>query len=172
MTQIHNTKEGQSCRQLAFLCSTTDRYLCFSVQASAVSRPSLARRPTSTIRLLRLSQTQGHFRKGRTTSSIAKAAGRFGWLRDWIKDRASRVQHDQWFALYRNDGVVDDYTFIDGVRRGNFRLHPNGRFGVSEGCITILSQAQFDKLRQFLLAQETKVIPGTNIKYYGTVEVR
>jgi len=101
-----------------------------------------------------------------------QSGGRFGWLRDWIKDRASRVQHDQWFALYRNDGVVDDYTFIDGVRRGNFRLHPNGRFGISEGCITILSQTQFDKLRQFLLAQETKVIPGTNIKYYGTVEVR
>ncbi|WP_254367149.1 tlde1 domain-containing protein [Paraburkholderia sp. NMBU_R16] len=91
MTQIHKTKEGQSCQQLAFLCSTTDRCLCFSVQASAVSRLSPAKRPTSTIRVLRLSQTQGH----------------------------------QWFALYRNDGVVDDYTFIDGVRRGNFRLHPN-----------------------------------------------
>lgn len=101
-----------------------------------------------------------------------QSGGRFGWLRDWLKDRASHVEHDQWFALYRNDGVVDDYTFVDGVRRGNFRLHPNGRFGISEGCITILSQTQFDKLRQFLLGQDTKVIPGTNIKYYGTVEVR
>lgn len=101
-----------------------------------------------------------------------QSGGRLGWLRDWLKDRASNVQHEQWFALYRNDGVVDDYTFIDGVKRGNFRLHPNGRFGISEGCITILSQTQFDKLRRFLLAQDTKVIPGTNIKYYGTVEVR
>ncbi|NRO95780.1 DUF2778 domain-containing protein, partial [Paraburkholderia sp. NMBU_R16] len=60
------------------------------------------------------------------------------------------------------------------VARLSSRLsrHTNGRFGISEGCITILSQTQFDKLRQFLLAQETKVIPGTNIKYYGTVEVR
>ncbi|PMS12595.1 hypothetical protein FNF07_17375 [Trinickia caryophylli] len=43
---------------------------------------------------------------------------------------------------------------------------------VMSGCITILLQTQFDNLCQFLLAQETKAIPGTNIKYCGAVEVR
>lgn len=61
-----------------------------------------------------------------------QSGGRLEWLWDWLKDRASHVDHDQWFALYRNDGVVDDYTFVQGVKRGNFRLHPNGRFGISE----------------------------------------
>jgi len=58
------------------------------------------------------------------------------------------------------------------VRRGNFRLHPNGRFGVSEGCIMLLSMQQFDKLRAWLLSQETKMVPGTSLPYYGTVAVR
>lgn len=58
------------------------------------------------------------------------------------------------------------------MRRGNFRLHPNGRFGVSEGCITLLSTQQFDKLRAWLLSQETKMVPGTSLPYYGTVAVR
>lgn len=98
--------------------------------------------------------------------------GRLGWLWDWIKDTASNVHRDNWFALYRNDSVVDDYTFINGVRRGNFRLHPNGRFGVSEGCIAVLSTQQFDKLRAWLLSQDTKTVPGTNMSYYGTVTVR
>jgi hypothetical protein len=101
-----------------------------------------------------------------------QSGGRLGWLRDWFKDRASAVRHEQWFSLYRNDNLIDDYTVIDGVKRGNFRLHPNGRFGVSEGCITLASKSQFDRLRAFLLSQETKVIPGTTIKYYGTVEVQ
>ncbi|CAN7265519.1 DUF2778 domain-containing protein [Trinickia sp. LjRoot230] len=101
-----------------------------------------------------------------------ESGGRMGWLRDWLKDRASHVHHDEWFALYRNDSVVDDYTFVNGVKRGNFRLHPNGRFGISEGCITLASKSQFDKLRQFLLSQDTKTVPGTTIKYYGTVEVQ
>jgi hypothetical protein len=101
-----------------------------------------------------------------------QSGGRLGWLWDFIKDRASDVHRDNWFALYRNGTSVSDYTFIDGVKRGNFRLHPSGRFGVSEGCITVQSQAQFDRLRAWLLSQDTKMIPGTNIPYYGTVMVR
>ncbi|MDE8555645.1 DUF2778 domain-containing protein [Pantoea vagans] len=31
-----------------------------------------------------------------------------------------------WFGLFRDDGKIDDLTFVQGIRRGNFRLHPIG----------------------------------------------
>jgi hypothetical protein len=101
-----------------------------------------------------------------------QSGGKLGWLRELTTDRASRTHRSQWFALYRIDGEIDDYTFVEGVKRGNFRLHPIGRTGISEGCITLLSQTQFDRLRAFLIAQETKLIPGTNTRFFGTVDVR
>ncbi|QBR00317.1 DUF2778 domain-containing protein [Paraburkholderia pallida] len=100
------------------------------------------------------------------------SGGRMGWLYDFVKDQASGVHHEDWFALYRDDGQIDDYTVINGVRRGNFRIHPNGRLGRSEGCITIAAQRDFARLRQWLLSQKTGVIPRTGISYYGTVIVR
>jgi hypothetical protein len=33
--------------------------------------------------------------------------------------------------------AIDDSTFVDGVRRGEFRFHPKGRLGISLGCITL-----------------------------------
>lgn len=114
----------------------------------------------------------GPIPKGTYYIIARQSGGRLGWLWDWVKDHASHVHHDNWFALYRNDRIVSDYMFINGVRRGNFRLHPNGRFGISEGCITLLSPTQFDRLRTWLLSQHTKIIPGTTIPYYGTVTVR
>lgn len=101
-----------------------------------------------------------------------QSGGRMGWLYDFVKDQASGVHHEDWFALYRDDGQIDDYTVINGVRRGNFRIHPNGRFGRSEGCITIAAPSEFARLRQWLLTQKTGVIPRTGIRYYGTVTVR
>lgn len=101
-----------------------------------------------------------------------QSGGRMGWLYDFVKDQASGVHHDDWFALYRDDGQIDDYTMINGVRRGNFRIHPSGRFGRSEGCITIAAPGDVARLRQWLLAQKLGVIPRTSIPYYGTVIVR
>lgn len=43
---------------------------------------------------------------------------------------------------------------------------------MSAGGITLLSTAQFDRLRTFLLSQETKLIAGTKTRYFGTVDVR
>jgi hypothetical protein len=77
-----------------------------------------------------------------------------------------------WFSLYRADDVIDDVTRIDGVERGQFRLHPKGLAGRSEGCITLESKNDFEKIRQRLLNNEKRLIPGTNIQYYGTIEVR
>ncbi|MGE1004216.1 DUF2778 domain-containing protein (plasmid) [Ralstonia syzygii subsp. celebesensis] len=101
-----------------------------------------------------------------------QSGGRMGWLWDVFKDVGANTNRSTWFALYRNDDKVDDQTFVKGVRRGNFRLHPIGRYGESDGCITLPSIAQFDRLRAILKAQRTRKIPGTNLDYYGTVTVR
>lgn len=139
----------------------------FGSMAAFSGKPSYVDNPAATA-----VQDAGPLPKGTYYIVSRQSGGRLGWLWDWLKDHGSHVHHDDWFSLYRNDNVIDDYAIVNGVRRGNFRLHPNGRFGVSEGCITLASTSQFYKLRDFLLAQETKVIPGTTVKYYGTVEVR
>ena len=76
---------------------------------------------------------------------------------------------NKWFALYRNDGVIDDKTEINDVIRGEFRLHPGSR---SEGCVTLKDNDDFNRLRKLLLNTKKEKIPGTNINYYGTIEVR
>jgi hypothetical protein len=43
--------------------------------------------------------------------------------------------HDQWFALYRDDGLIDDWTWINGVNRGDFRLHSVGGQGISFSAV-------------------------------------
>jgi len=43
---------------------------------------------------------------------------------------------------------------------------------MSEGCITINSQAAFDQVAAFLLSQPAANIPGTKIRYYVTVTVK
>jgi hypothetical protein len=101
-----------------------------------------------------------------------ESGGRLGWLKEVLADRTSRTGRNQWFALYRIDNQIDDYTFVQGVKRGNFRLRPIGPRGISEGCITLLSHTHFGRLRAFLLSQEARLIPGTNTKYFGTVDVR
>ncbi len=76
---------------------------------------------------------------------------------------------DEWFALYRNDGTPGDDTVEKGVVRREIRLHPKGPRGTSLGCVTLNNQADYDRLRKRLLSTTTGVIPGTNIKYYGTI---
>lgn len=58
-----------------------------------------------------------------------ESGGRLGGLWDRIKGRTN------WFALYADDGRIDDYTFCNEIERGNFRLHPKGPRGISKGCI-------------------------------------
>jgi hypothetical protein len=94
-----------------------------------------------------------------------ESGGMFGTVRDWALSR------DQWFALYRNDGVVDDATFVMNVRRGQFRLHPLGPRRMSTGCIVLYDQHQFDRLRAQLLQTPVRLVPGTSLRTYGTLEV-
>jgi len=94
-----------------------------------------------------------------------QSGGRLGAILDWIADR------DVWFALWRDDGAIDDATFLDGVRRGEFRLHPKGPRRISLGCITLEYLNEFKALRAYLLAQPVSYIPKTMTRTYGTVSV-
>jgi hypothetical protein len=78
----------------------------------------------------------------------------------------------EWFALYANDGKIDDETYCNRVRRGEFRLHPKGLLGRSEGCVTIENRADFQRLGAMLRGSSTVVIPGASLKAYGRVIVK
>jgi len=98
--------------------------------------------------------------------------GRHAALNDALMDLVSGTHRTEWFALYRAGGIIGDYTYINGVRRGNFRLHPTGYWGISEGCVTLPHPRQFEALSTYLKSQTTAKVPGTQIEYYGTVVVR
>jgi hypothetical protein len=95
-----------------------------------------------------------------------QSGGVLGPLRDMFHD------HSQWFALYAIDGKIDDETFCNHVKRGNFRLHPRGTLGISQGCITLDSIADFQKLRARLKISGQVSVPGTDLKAYGRVIVK
>jgi len=94
-----------------------------------------------------------------------ESGGLLGPLRDLFSNK------DEWFALYAKDKKVDDYTFCQKVKRGNFRLHPAGPLGISKGCITINEAGRYKELRRLILKSETVLVPGTSIRAYGTVKV-
>ena len=97
--------------------------------------------------------------------------GHFPQFSAWLLDMWSHSDRSEWFALYAN-GTVSDFVFVQGVKRGNFRLHPIGRWGISEGCITLTNQIEFKKLAKYLRKQPVAYIPGKTIRYYGPVEVQ
>ena len=66
-----------------------------------------------------------------------------------------RVKSD-WFALWRDDRGIDDETWVEGVKRGNFRLHPGT---VSEGCITIAHNSDFAMIRNALTKTSLGHVP-------------
>ncbi|HKT62823.1 MAG TPA: DUF2778 domain-containing protein [Burkholderia sp.] len=102
-----------------------------------------------------------------------QSGGRLGWLHDFVRANLYGTHRDRWFALYRADGTIDDWTTVNGVRRGAFRLHPNGPLGRSEGCITVNNAQDFERLSAHLRARgATLPIPGSNVKAYGIVEVQ
>lgn len=94
------------------------------------------------------------------------------WRNDmWNSLMGSPTDHSEWFALYRDDCLIDDWTWINGVKRGNFRLHPAGGNGHSFGCLTLQSPGDFRRLRQALL-QTTRMSAGiSGLSAYGWIEV-
>lgn len=79
--------------------------------------------------------------------------------------------HSEWFALYRDDEMIDDVTWVNGVERGQFRLHPAGGKGISLGCITLPSRVDFLKIRMALLHTTTIAAGNSGFDAYGTIEV-
>ncbi|WP_336994154.1 DUF2778 domain-containing protein [Lelliottia amnigena] len=96
--------------------------------------------------------------------------GRLGYVNDLAASVISGSDRDVWFALFRDDGSIDDLTFIDKVERGNFRLHPAGYKGISEGCITFPSKSDYAIFRTALLQTATMMVTAS-LTAYGTVQV-
>ncbi|MBT0961015.1 DUF2778 domain-containing protein [Denitromonas sp. IR12] len=94
-----------------------------------------------------------------------QSGGLLGAFRDLFSDRK------MWFALYANDGRIDDETYCDAVKRGQFRLHPKGPLGISEGCITVDSASGFQHLQALIRGSVPVPVPGTLLKAYGKVVV-
>lgn len=91
---------------------------------------------------------------------------------------ATGNSYDDWFGLFRQDGVIDDRTqFKAGpgyYYRSSFRLHPlrpDGT-GLSEGCITFYRRADFYAVRAALLhAHKMPVSGGNGLMAYGEIIV-
>lgn len=95
-----------------------------------------------------------------------QSGGRLGWLYDMVGDK------EDWFGLYAADKRIDDWTYCNEVRRGNFRLHPKVGRGISRGCITINRPTDFHVIRHLLRASKKMQIPGTQLFAYGKVAVK
>lgn len=84
----------------------------------------------------------------------------FSQMQREVRDFGNRIAgrrpfgKSDWFALWRDDLGIDDYTWFEGVKRGNFRLHPGQ---VSEGCITIAHNADYARIHSALM--NTSLIP-------------
>lgn len=94
-------------------------------------------------------------------------------LRDaWTRMVSVRLTIRNWFALWHPQ--TGDHVMVSGVQRGEFRLHPQGDLGLSEGCIVILDPLDFDRLERYLRSAkpEMPILGSRTTKAYGTVEVR
>jgi len=102
---------------------------------------------------------------------VTRARG--GWntrLNDFFKSIDSGSDRDIWFALFREDERIDDSTFIENVQRGSFRLHPAGRNGNSDGCITLASASDYMILWRALITLPSIMITG-QLRAFGTIQV-
>ncbi|MEM5435650.1 DUF2778 domain-containing protein [Paraburkholderia diazotrophica] len=101
-----------------------------------------------------------------------QSGGYLGFLYDWWDAHAyGSTDRHTWFMLW--NPLSGDTTNVNGIKRGNFRLHPKGPLGLSHGCITVVAPYEFDRLQKFIRSRgQTLPVPGTTLRAYGTVEVR
>ncbi|HTH61615.1 MAG TPA: DUF2778 domain-containing protein [Paraburkholderia sp.] len=101
-----------------------------------------------------------------------QSGGRLGWLWDWLGTSLHvTTDHSKWFMLWHER--TGDSAFVEGIRRGSFRLHPAGPQNLSKGCITVVSPAQFDLLQRYIRSRvPDKPVPGQTFNAYGTVDVQ
>lgn len=91
------------------------------------------------------------------------------WALDTLNSFLNKPSdHNEWFALCRDDGKIDDETWVNGVKRKHFRLHPGD---TSKGCITLQNREDFRRIRTALLKTVKIPVPGTGISAYGSIEV-
>ncbi|EFW82838.1 MULTISPECIES: DUF2778 domain-containing protein [Pseudomonas syringae group] len=114
---------------------------------------------------------QGPLPPGRYYILDRESGGRLGWVREPLSDLFARTDRSHWFSLYRDDGSIDDATVVNNVTRGNFRLHPIGPMGLSEGCVTMTSEIAFNQLSIYLHNMDGDRIPGTEKRYFGILDV-
>lgn len=91
-----------------------------------------------------------------------EVGGRFGSLWARIEGKTD------WFALYAIDEKIDDETYCNKVRRGEFRLHHGSG---SKGCITIVNSSDFQSLRTMLKRKTPSSVLGSKLLAYGKLVV-
>lgn len=96
-------------------------------------------------------------------------------FRRYVIDSWNQSNHFDWFALF-NAQTMSDTTFINGVSRGGFRLHPlrpDGS-GESQGCITFVRRSDFYLVRQVLIRRTRIRVPGSRngLMAYGYIDVQ
>jgi hypothetical protein len=99
------------------------------------------------------------------------SGGRMGWLYDMIERvNVFSTDHTKWFVLWNER--TGDSTFVNGVRRGEFRLHPASAGNLSKGCITVQSPIDFERLERYIRRHAPDLpAPGTTEMAYGVVVV-
>lgn len=95
------------------------------------------------------------------------SGGLFSHVRDIVLDTLNHTQRSN--ALYRDDGNIDDWTFVNDVARSHFRLHPHGM--ANNSGITLTDPVAFETLREHLLVTTRVHIPGGKGFAYGIVDV-
>lgn len=101
-----------------------------------------------------------------------QSGGVLGSVRDWWSQNGyGTTDKTKWFMLW--NPRTGDFTMINGVKRGHFRLHPEGPARISEGCITVSDSAGFERLQRFIRTAPPRMpVPGTTLMSYGVVEVK
>ncbi|MGL5599980.1 MAG: DUF2778 domain-containing protein [Silvania sp.] len=140
-------------------CPGVGFFPAFSGNGSATNNPDSAHIPDV-----------GPLPPGRYYILLRERGGTFTQTKDSVNAFFTGSNRNEWFALYRDDEIINDETFFQGVRRGEFRLHPIGPSGLSKGCITLYSQSNFKVLSAALL--RTGGIQLGNYKIaHGVVQV-
>lgn len=137
----------------------TGYFPAFSGNGSATNDPDSANVPNI-----------GPLPPGRYYILLRERGGCFTQTKDSVNAFFTGSNRSEWFSLYRDDGSINDETFIDSVRRGEFRLHPIGPSGLSKGCITLYSQSDFHILASALLRTGGMYL-GNFMIAHGVVQV-
>ncbi|WP_315852875.1 MULTISPECIES: DUF2778 domain-containing protein [Burkholderia] len=99
-----------------------------------------------------------------------QSGGVVGPFMEWLNLNGN--DKSDWYALYAIDGNIDDDKVLcDKIVRSQLRLHPKGRLGVSEGCVTIEQRSDWVRIRSILTNVPKISVPGSALKAYGVLTV-